>query len=141
LENPFYESVYLVNTPYYQTLSNNKYKGPRDFVNSYEKTGGHPTIDKKALPKASKTSIKTSGGKSRKTSKAFIPTTVFAGHKIGRTGGLNYNIDDADRQQLIGTGQFTDSDFTNAISAQKALNRYFANSGLGSVTEDGAWGD
>ena len=79
--------------------------------------------------------------KSKPIVKASTPTTVFAGHKIGRTGGLNYNIDNADRQQLIRTGQFTDSDFTNAISAQKALNRYFANSGLGSVTEDGAWGD
>jgi len=86
--------------------------------------------------------MKTSGGKSGKTlKKASIPITVFAGHKIGRTGGLNYNIDYADRQQLIGTGQFKDSDFTDAISAQKALNRYFANSGLGSVREDGAWGD
>lgn len=91
---------------------------------------------------SSKKPIKTNGGKSRKTlKKVSTPSSVFAGHKIGRTGGLNYNIDDADRQQLIGTGQFTDSDFTNAISAQKALNRYFANSGLGSVTEDGAWGD
>lgn len=82
--------------------------------------------------------VKTKKEKSRKTS---ITPSVFAGHRIGRTGGLNYNINDADKQQLIGTGQFTESDFTNALSAQQALNRYFANSGLGSVTEDGAWGD
>lgn len=140
-ENPFYDSAYFVNTPYYQILSNNKYMGPKDYINSYRQTGGHPTIDKEALPKASKKYIKTNGGNSRKTSKASTPTTVFAGHKIGRTGGLNYNINDADKQQLIGTGQFTESNFTNARATQKALNRYFTNSGFGSVTEDGAWGD
>ena len=83
-------------------------------------------------------SQKSTKGKSRKTS---TPSPIFAGYRIGKTGGLNYSIDDADKQQLIGTGQFTESDFKNATSAQKALNRYFVNSGLGSVKEDGAWGD
>ena len=83
-------------------------------------------------------SKKSTKGKSRKT---FTPSPIFAGYRIGKIGGLNYSIDDADKQQLIGTGQFTESDFKNAISTQKALNRYFVNSGLGSVKEDGAWGD
>lgn len=77
-------------------------------------------------------------GKSKKTS---VTPSVFAGHRIGRTGGLNYNINDDDIQQLIGTGQFTKSDFTNARATQQALNRYFANSGLGSIKEDNDWGD
>lgn len=77
----------------------------------------------------------------RTITKISTPSPVFAGHGIGKTGGLNYNIDDADKQQLIGTGQFTESDFTNALATQKALNRYFANSGLGSVKEDNYWGD
>jgi hypothetical protein len=78
LENPFYESAYLVNTPYYQTLSNNKYRGPRDFVNSYEKTGGHPTIDKKALPKRN----------SSKTNNIFIKGFENRKDEIAKLGGV-----------------------------------------------------
>lgn len=80
-------------------------------------------------------------GRRKITKKVSILSPVFAGHRIGRTGGLNYNINDTDKQQLIRTGQFTESDFTNARATQQALNRYFANSGLGSVKEDNAWGD
>lgn len=88
-------------------------------------------------------SSKVSQSKPSATNKKTIPSSIFAGHKIGKTGGLNYSnsINDADKQQLIRTGQFTESDFANALATQQALNRYFANSGLGSVTEDGAWGD
>ena len=112
-----------------------------------EKNSSLQTIKEEELPETlivsqrSKKDRKPSQTGKTTTKKASIPITVFAGHKIGKTGGLNYNIDDADRQQLIKTGQFKDSDFINAMSAQQALNRYFANSGLGSVTEDGAWGD
>jgi hypothetical protein len=57
-------------------------------------------------------------GKRTTTKKVSTPSPVFAGYKIGKTGGLNYNINDADKQQLIGTGQFTESDFTNALATQ-----------------------
>lgn len=75
------------------------------------------------------------------TKEVSTSSPVFAGYRIGKTGGLNYSISDTDKQQLIGTGQFTESDFTNALATQQALNRYFANSGLGSIKEDNAWGD
>ena len=109
-----------------------------DTQNTQSKTTESQTQSKSNFQNNKSGSQKFTKGKSRKTS---ITPSVFAGHRIGRTGGLNYNINNTDKQQLIGTGQFTESDFKNAISAQQALNRYFANSGLGSVTEDGAWGD
>ena len=107
-------------------------------------------INREEIPEISEISVVSQRSKNEKPSqtgeratikKVSTPSSVFAGHKIGTTGGLNYNINDVDKQQLIGTGQFTESDFTDAMAAQQALNRYFANSGLGSVTEDGAWGD
>lgn len=109
-----------------------------DTQNTQSKTTESQTQSKSNFQNNKSGSQKFTKGKSRKTS---ITPSIFAGHRIGRTGGLNYNINNTDKQQLIGTGQFTESDFKNAISAQQALNRYFANSGLGSVTEDGAWGD
>ena len=96
------------------------------------------TQNKSNLQNNKSGSQKFTKGKSEKTS---ITPSVFAGYGIGKKGGLNYSINDDAKQQLIRTGQFTESDFTNALATQQALNRYFANSGLGSIKEDNAWGD
>lgn len=165
---PFYDSYFYFRRAPYSIISRNKvldsfYPLPLDRTGSYKATGTKPKtnyeIDKDgrvwvAAGPGDNSNVsahavgyinggpkKNNGRKSRKTSKVSTPSSIFAGYKIGKTGGLNYNINDADKQQLIGTGQFTESDFKNAISTQQTLNRYFANSGLGSVTEDGAWGD
>ena len=113
---------------YQKDVTHNWLKGLRSkYSRPFQKT----TVIPQQQTQAGKTTLK----------KGSITPSVFAGHRIGRTGGLNYNINDADKQQLIGTGQFTESDFTNALATQQALNRYFANFGLGSIKEDNAWGD
>ena len=129
-----------VEVPYVSTQKSQSNSSAQnvDTQNTQSKTTESQTQSKSNFQNNKSGSQKFTKGKSRKTS---ITPSVFAGHRIERTGGLNYNINNTDKQQLIGTGQFTESDFKNAISAQQALNRYFANSGSGSVTEDGAWGD
>lgn len=51
------------------------------------------------IPGINDTQMKINSLPSRKgVQKVSTPPSIFAGHKIGRTGGLNYKIDDADRQ-------------------------------------------
>lgn len=118
------------------TIGNMLYNFPEDQPS--QTTKKEPVVEEKSDTTIKGKSGTTTKGKSRKTS---VTPSIFAGHRIGRTGGLNYSINDADKQQLIGTGQFSESDFTNARATQQALNRYFANSGFGSVKEDNYWGD
>lgn len=77
---------------------------------------------------------------------AIVPKTSFYGQGIGGAvlaRGNNFNglISDDARNRLIATGKFDNNSFSSVQNLQTALNNYFANDGVGSITVDDKWGN
>ena len=77
---------------------------------------------------------------------SIVPKTSFYGQGIGGTvlaRGSNFNglISDDARNKLIATGKFDNNSFSSVQNFQTALNNYFANDGVGSITVDDKWGN
>lgn len=98
------------------------------------------TINENQKPKSNKPKITpTNSNKSAQSSSPLFYGTAIGG-KV-RNDRLNY-ITDAQKQKLINTGKFKDSDFNTVTNFQTALNNYFVGDPeAGSIKVDNLWGD
>ena len=79
--------------------------------------------------------------KNKKTPATEFKGVIAGGKVLARDNNLSNVINNDQRAQLINSGAFTDSDFSNVQTFQNALNRYFAKDGYGSILTDNKWGN
>ena len=127
----------------YDMLTHN-FKGnvPLDLERSYAAVTQQKSPQNSITTETEVKDVKTPGAKTKNTKKTIYPQTKFMG--VVRGGNvINFNnaINADQKAKLIASGSFTNADFANTTTFQRALNRYFGKDGYGSVVDDGMWGN
>lgn len=70
----------------------------------------------------------------------FMGTNI-GGKVLAKKNNFGDRLTDENKQKLLSSGFFKDSDFSTVQAFQNALNHYFGNDGYGTIKVDNMWGN